>query len=275
MTAHSEHYTSPRPWPRRLLAAIGRITRENTANVLLFTSFGATVLLAAFRPGMWRGPAWIEFKRALHEVAVRSLATTVVTGILVGFALVSQAVYWLAVTGQTGLVGPIIVVLLVREFVPILVGLIVFGRSGTATLIELGEAQTGGWLRMFEIQGLDPLVLLVVPRAFGFALGAFCLGTILLASTLLSGYLVAHGLELIAYSIWDFSDLVLRAMRIEDFIIPPLKCVTFGFTVALACCATALGRRDETDALRRLVPRGFVRSALVILVINGLFDLVG
>ena len=274
MTARTEHYTPSRPWPRRALAAIGRGTRKNTANLLLFTSFGATVLLAAFRPGMWRGPAWIEFKRALHEVAVRSLATTVVTGILVGFALVSQAVYWLAVTGQTGLVGPVIVVLLVREFVPILVGLIVFGRSGTATLIELGEAQTGGWLRMFEIQGLDPLVLLVVPRAFGFALGAFCLGTVLLLSTLLSGYLVAHGLELIAYSIWDFSDLVLRAMRIEDFIIPPLKCVTFGFTVALACCATALGRRDETDALQRLVPRGFVRSALAILVVNGLFDLV-
>ena len=176
MIAHAERYVPSRPWPRRALAAIGRVTRQGTTSTLLFASLAATVLLVALRRGVWHGPVWIEFKRVLHGVAVRSLATTIATGFLVGFALVSQAVYWLAATGQTGLVGPVIVVLLVREFVPILVGLIVFGRSGTATLIELGEAQTGGWLRLFEIQGLDPLVLLVLPRAFGFAIGAFCLG---------------------------------------------------------------------------------------------------
>jgi len=44
---------------------------------------------------------------------------------------------------------------------------------------------------------------------------------------------------------------------------------------SLACCATGLGRRDESDELQRLVPRGFVRSALAILVVNSLFDLVG
>ena len=87
MIARTGRYVPSRPWPRRALAALGRGVLRSTGNVLLFTSFGATVVLAAFRPGVWRGPAWVEFKRALHEVAVRSLATTVVTGILVGFAL--------------------------------------------------------------------------------------------------------------------------------------------------------------------------------------------
>jgi phospholipid/cholesterol/gamma-HCH transport system permease protein len=114
----------------------------------------------------------------------------------------------------------------------------------------------------------------VLPRAFGFALGAFCVATVLLLSTLLTGYLMAHALGLVCYSIWDFADLVLRAMKVEDFIFPPLKCITIGFVVALACCATGLGRSDEADELQRLVPRGFVRSALAIFVVNGLFDLV-
>lgn len=274
MIARAQYRGSGLPWPRRVLAALGTVVIVSTHRLLLYLSLAATVLVIAMRRGSWHGPVWIEFKRVLHEVAVRSLPTTVATGLLVGFALVSQAVYWLAQTGTTGLVGPVIVVVLVREFVPILVGLIVFGRSGTATLIELGEAQTKGWLRLFEIQGLDPLVLLVLPRAFGFALGAFCLATVLLLTTLATGYLVAHGLGLVAYSIWDFSDLVLRAMTVGDFIFPPLKCITIGFLVALACCATGLGRRDESDELQRLVPRGFVRSALAILVVNSLFDLV-
>jgi phospholipid/cholesterol/gamma-HCH transport system permease protein len=67
---------------------------------------------------------------------------------------------------------------------------------------------------------------------------------------------------------------VLRATKVGDFIFPPLKCITIGFLVALACCATGLARRDESDELKLLVPRGFVRSALAILVVNSLFDLV-
>jgi phospholipid/cholesterol/gamma-HCH transport system permease protein len=126
---------------------------------------------------------------------------------------------------------------------------------------------------LFEIQGLDPLMMLVVPRAFAFALSAFCLATVLLLTTLATGYLAAHALGLVSYSVWDFIDLVLRAMRVNDFIFPPLKCITIGFVVALSCCATGLGRRDEADELQRLVPRGFVRSALAIFVVNILFDL--
>jgi phospholipid/cholesterol/gamma-HCH transport system permease protein len=274
MTDRAEQRSAFLPWLRRVMAVLGAATIVGTHRLLLYMSLAATVMIVAMRRSTWHGPVRVEFRRVLSEVAVRSLPTTVATGMLIGFALVSQAVYWLAQTGTPGLVGPVIVILLIREFVPILVGLIVFGRSGTTTLIELGEAQTRGWLRLFEIQGLDPLALLVVPRAFGFALGAFCLATVLLLSTLLTGYLVAHGLGLVAYSIWDFADLVLRALKAQDFIIPPLKCIVIGFAVALACCATGLARRDEADALQRLVPRGFVRSALAILLVNSLFDLV-
>jgi phospholipid/cholesterol/gamma-HCH transport system permease protein len=262
------------PWPRRALGGLGRATIVSAHRLLIFLSLTATVLVVVFRRGTWRPPVRLEFWRMLNEVTVRSLPTTAATGLLIGFALVSQAVYWLAQTGTTGVIGPVIVVLLVREFTPILVGLILFGRSGTATLIELGEARTRGWLRLLEIQGLDPLQLLVIPRAFAFAIGGFCLATVLLLITLGTGYLVAHALGLVSYSSWDFFDLVLRAMKVNDFIFPPLKCVTIGFVVGLVCCTTGLGRRDEADELQRLVPRGFVRSALAIFVVNSLFDLV-
>jgi phospholipid/cholesterol/gamma-HCH transport system permease protein len=261
-------------WPRRSIAALGAATISGMHGLLSTLSLGATVIVVTLRRGTWRGPVRLEFRHALHQATVRSLATTIVTGVLIGFALVSQAVYWLAQTGTTGVIGPVIVVLLVREFAPILVGLIIFGRSGTTALIELGEARSRGWLRLFEIQGLDPVALLIAPRAFAFAIGAFCLGTVLLVSTLSTGYLIAHALGLIAYSVWDFGDLVLRALGVGDFIFPPLKCITIGFVVALACCATGLERRDESDALQRLVPRGFVRAALAIFAVNGLLDLV-
>jgi ABC-type transport system involved in resistance to organic solvents, permease component len=271
MSQASQH-TSP-PWQRRLLASLGRTTFLGIHHLLIYLSLSVTVLVVAFKRGTWNRPVRGEFRRILRGVTVEALPTTAVTGLLIGFALVSQAVYWLAQTGTTGVIGPVIVVLLVREFVPILIGLLLFGRSGTAALVELGEAQTHGLLRSFEVQGLNPLQLLIIPRAFAFAVGAFCLATVLLVTTLAAGYLVAYGMGLVSYSVWDFIDLVLRALQANDFIFPPLKCMTIGFVVALACCGTGLGRR-ETDELQRLVPRGFIRSALAIFVVNSLIDLV-
>jgi phospholipid/cholesterol/gamma-HCH transport system permease protein len=260
---------------RRAVGAIGSATISSANEALLSAGLALSVVLAALQRSAWRGPVWSEHMRMLHEVTVRSLATTIAAGVLVGFALVSQAVYWLAATGTTGLVGPVIVVLLVREFTPILVGLILFGRAGTATLVELHDAKTRGWQRLIEMQGVDPLVILVLPRAFSFAVGAFCLATILLLTTLVTGYLVAHGLGLIAYSIWDFAALVIRALTLQDFIFPPIKCVLMGFLVALSCCATGLGRQGaRRDDLGRIVPLGFVRSAMAILLVNTIVDLV-
>jgi len=274
MIAGAQGWLTPLSWLRRAVGALGSATIRSVNEMLLSASLAATVLVVAARRSTWSGAVWTEQKRVLHETTVRSLATTIATGVLVGFALVSQAVYWLAATGTSGLVGPVIVVLLIHEFTPILVGLIIFGRSGTATLIELSEGRNDGWQRMIELQGLDPLVMLVLPRAFGFALGAFCLATVLLLTTLTTGYLLAHALGLVSYSIWDFGASVTRAMTVQDFIFPPLKCFGIGFVVALACCATALGRGTGQGDLHRIVPLGFVRSALAILLVNTVIDVV-
>ena len=45
--------------------------------------------------------------------------------------------------------------------------------------------------------------------------------------------------------------------------------------VALVCCADRARARRRSYELQHLVQRGFVRSALAILVVNAVFDLVG
>ena len=97
----------------------------------------------------------------------------------------------------------------------------------------------------------------------------------LLVSTLVSGYLAGSALGLIAVPIWQFGQNVLLAMDIGDFVVPPVKCLVIGMAVALVCCAAALARANESYELQRLVQRGFVRSALAILVVNSALDLVG
>jgi len=262
-------------WLGQRLAAVGSATRRGLTTLVEFAAFTATVVALGSRRDSWRLPVRATFRHALHALVVRSVGTTLATGVLLGFALATQAVYWLEAAGQTGLIGRIIVLTLVREITPVVVGLIIFGRVGTSILIDLAEARPKGWLQKMERLGMDPVALLVMPRVFGSAVGAFCLAVILIFSTLASGYLMARTLGIIAYSIWDFSETVLRATNVLDFVVPPAKCLVIGFAVTLVCCATGLARRDENQELQRVVRSGFVRSALAILLVNGLFDLIG
>jgi phospholipid/cholesterol/gamma-HCH transport system permease protein len=257
----------------RLLEATGAETVRWVHVLLVFTAFCATAAIAALRRDSWRHPVRLTLYTAIDRVAVQCAITTLGTGVLLGFVLVTEVVFWLQTAGQVQLVGIVVVRVLVREITPIVVGLIIFGRAGTQLLVELGDARPKGWLRQLERWGIDPITLLVMPRMVGFAIGAFCLAVMLLISTLVTGYLVASLLGLISVSIWQFSQNVVFATTAGDFILPPVKCLTIGAGVALVCCATAVARGSEAEELQRVVQRGFVRSALTILIVNGVFDL--
>lgn len=264
---------SPGRWFGALLAATGAATVRRIDFMLVFAAFCATAVAAVLRRGSWRRPVRVAFVDALDRVAVQSATTALITGLLLGFLLVTQVVYWLQTAGQAQLVGSIVVRVLMREIAPIVVGLIIFGRVGTRVLLDLGEARPKGWLRLLEREGVDPMALLVMPRMIGFAIGSFCLCTMLLVSTLVAGYLVGSVLGLVTVPIWRFGQNVLFAMEIGDFIVPPAKCLVIGAAVALVCSATALARIDERYELQQLVPRGFMRTALAILLVNAIFDL--
>lgn len=66
--------------------------------------------------------------------------------------VVSQAAYWLGYAGMAQMTGSILVSVLVREIAPILVGIILMGRSGMLSLTEIGMMVLGG-----EVRGCRPV----------------------------------------------------------------------------------------------------------------------
>ena len=168
-------------WVRRALALIGRTAHTHARFVLFLASLSVGVIHDAMRPAAWRRTVRSEFRRALRQAVGGGLSTALVTAALIGLIMVSQALYWLGEAGQRELIGPVLVIVLVREVTPLLVGVIVLGRSGVVVVSEIGELQIGGQVRTLAAQGLDPFPLLVLPR--GFVRGVVA---ILLASVVLS-----------------------------------------------------------------------------------------
>jgi phospholipid/cholesterol/gamma-HCH transport system permease protein len=227
----------------RVLAAIGRAARAWSAFLLRLAALAAGVAGVAPRPSVWRRTVRTQFRRSLIQALGGGLASTVFTAALVGLAMVSQAIYWLGSAGQEGLIGPILVTVLVRELTPVLVGLILLGRSGTVAITELGGLGETGGERAMLAQGLDTFEMLVLPRATALATASFTLGVVFVVVALLTGFVAGSLLGALEASVFDFFDQVLRAMHTRDFAIFPVKML-----IRAAGCRHVLSHRPFCSA---------------------------
>ncbi len=250
---------------RRALAAIGRGARGSTRFPLILAAASWGVLREASRWGAWRRTTRYQFILTMRQAAGGGLATTLVTASLLGIGMVYEALYWLGVAGQTQLAGTVLVTVLLRELTPLLVGIILLGRSGMLTVAQLGTMQTGGQTRAMIAQGIDPFLLLVMPRTLAFALGSFTLGILFGATALVFGFIVSNAISSQHENLWSFLDRVIAAMSPRDDLLVPAKLLVIGYLVGLSCCLTGLGAAPD-DQLSNLLPRGFVRGIVVILL---------
>lgn len=259
-------------WLRFSLAWLGRSTRRRLHFALTLASLSGGVILEAFRWHAWRRPVRAEFWRSLRIALAGGLIATTFVAALIGIGMVFQALYWLHVAGQEDIAGTILVTVLLREVTPILIGIILLGRSGTVILSELGHLQMSGHSRAIRALGIDPFLLLVMPRGIAGALAGYTLGIVFLLVALVVGFVTASLLGALSGSLWSFLDSILRATAPIDFVIFPVKMLTIGLTVATTTALTALTIR-EGDSIGRLIARGFMRGMLVIMVTSGLLSL--
>jgi phospholipid/cholesterol/gamma-HCH transport system permease protein len=207
------------------------------------------------------------FRDTLTRVVGGSLGTIAVTAVIAGLGLVFEALYWLRTAGQQDAIGRILVIVLIRELTPLLVGIILLGRGGTAVVADLGMLTAEGEVAVLRAEGIDIFQFLVLPRAIAFALASFTLGVVFVLVALISGFVTGSLAAVVNVSIFGFFDNVLRATTAADLAVFPAKLLLIGLMVALACCATGLGAR-ETDVPANLLPRGFTRGVTAVLAVS-------
>jgi phospholipid/cholesterol/gamma-HCH transport system permease protein len=267
--------TVQRAWvlPQRFLAALGRATRWQVRFTLLLGALSLGLFREVLQPHAWRRTVRTEFGRLLRQYLGGGLATVLVTAALVGVALVNQTLYWLIQAGQEKLIGSMLVNGLVRGIGPVLVGLILLGRSGMPMVAQLVGARAGGQVHAMEAQGLDPFLLLVLPRAFALAIASFTLTVIFIAVALLTGFVADTLLQSSTVTFGSFLREMEKALVLADFVVFPIKASGIGHLIALTAGITALeGDRNATTA--HLLPQAFVRGILVIITFNVALTLV-
>lgn len=230
-------------------------------------SIAASLALAP-RPLTWRRPVRDEFWRFARIAGPGSLAAMALAAALVGVGLVSQATVWLGQVAQVETVRRTIGVLLIREVTPVVVGLVSLGRAGLLNLDELGTMRTNGTIRALEAQGLDPFLVLVLPRVLALGLCILAHAVVFLVVAVLVGYAFSVLLGVGARrGLFDVTSYTLLILGQVGFLVLPVKTLLIGFAIAGVTSVTAL-YSPRADTETALLSTGFFRALLAIFVIS-------
>jgi phospholipid/cholesterol/gamma-HCH transport system permease protein len=259
-----------RPNPvREALAAIGRWAISLVRPFIELSGLATAVLWQSCRPLNWRRTLVKEFLRQCYLIGIGSLSFILLSGLLIGLAMVVQFLYWLGLAGQRDLVGQVIVLILVREIAPLMVALILVGRSGSVNMVELGHVRATAQLRMLDAQGIDPFLFFILPRALAMAVSMFSLTVMFILTALATGYFVGDLLNPSDRNPIEFLNMILVEMGAGEYAIIALKPLITGLLVSLITCTTGLSAGERAGQVAEVLPVGFVKSVLAVFLVSG------
>ncbi|MCA3425311.1 MAG: ABC transporter permease [Roseomonas sp.] len=232
-------------------------------------AFAGEALVAAFRvifrPRMFRGA---EFLRHLDEIGLRAFPLTLLLGFLIGLILAYQSSIPLKRFGAEIFVPNLVGISLLRELGPLLAGVVLAGRTGSAFAAELGTMTVNEEVNALRIMGIDPMVMLVLPRILAGIL-------VMPVLTLVMNLAGLTGMTVVMQSLgfpWSaVSNQLQQWLALGDLMGGLFKSCCFGLVIAAIGCRAGLsagfGPRAVGDAATAAVVGGIV----AIVAMDGVF----
>lgn len=249
----------------------GALAKARTT-VRLFALLWSVLVLAtrkAARPRTTRN----VFSRQILFTGVEALKFVSLVAIITGLSVVIQAQIWLGKTGQSQMLGTILVIVIVRELAPLLVNFIIIGRSGTAIATELGNMKVLGEIHLLECQGIDPLLYLVIPRALAMALCVFCLTIWFIVVSFGGGYLygILAGVGAGAPNMFIMN--IFKAVHLPDVFSLLAKTFLPGLITAIICATEGISVSGAITEVPQAATRAVVRSIAALFILSAIVSI--
>lgn len=221
------------------------------------------VVVAPFR-GRWFHAR--EVFRQLVIVASRALPMVALTAFSVGFTLAMQSASELRKLGGEMFVPDLVSVSLLRELGPVLIAVIVIGRSGSAFTAELGTMKVSEEVEALEVMAINPIRFLVVPRVLALVVALPLLTVLGNCVGIAGGWTVCRlflGMSTEAFILHG-----VRAADSWDLYSGLVKSVVFAWIVGTVACKAGLGVEGGAAGVGRATTHSVVTGLLAMLVAN-------
>lgn len=202
----------------------------------------------------------------LYAIGVKSVPVVLITALFTGMVLALQASLTLEVKlkGVTQFIGRTVALPFIRELGPVLTGLIVTGRIGSAIAAEIGTMAVTEQLDALKTLGTNPLRYLGVPRLIA-CLVMLPLLTVMADLVGLCGGFVVARLELGMPAARYFSDIP-QMLVLGDLWNGLGKTFFFGGIIALVACYQGFQTTGGAEGVGKSTTNAVVQASILILI---------
>lgn len=244
------------------LEYIGTMAEQLIASTgLIVMMLVKTVMYAFVPPYKFRN----LFKQ-MEFVGVQSLFVVILTGSFTGMVLALQSYNALSRFGAESLVGPTVALSMARELGPVLTGLMVTGRAGSAMATELGTMRVTEQIDALYTMAVNPIKYLVVPRMLAGVLMFPVLTIITDFVGVIGGYFV--GVRILEINAGVFIGRTIDFVQVSDITYGLYKAAFFGLITTLTACYNGYNATGGAEGVGRAATSSVVMGSVLILIFD-------
>jgi len=211
---------------------------------------------------------WRSLFRSLELDGFNALPITGLLSFLIGVVISYQGAEQLRKFGTNIFVVDLVGISLLREISPLIVAILIAGRSGSAYAAQIGTMKVTEELDAVQTLGLSPVQLLVLPRVLALMLALPLLTVYADGLGVFGGMLIASNLLNVSFS--EFVSRFEEAVALRHFLIGIGKAPFFAMIIALVGCYQGFQIRGGVDDVGRHTTTSVVQSIFLVIVFDAL-----
>jgi phospholipid/cholesterol/gamma-HCH transport system permease protein len=225
----------------------------------------ATLLAVRAARGIFKRPRYIsETIHQMDVIGVGSLTIILLTGFFTGGVLALQTYPTLKFYGAQEKTGELVAISLVRELGPVLSGLMIAGRVGSAIAAELGSMVVSQQIDAMRALGTDPIRKLVAPRLIALVIMLPLLTVVADLVGIGGGWMVASWLYGIASG--TYFTAVWNGISADDIIGGLIKAFSFALIIGTLACRQGLRTEGGTVGVGQSTTSSVVTTSIFVIV---------
>jgi phospholipid/cholesterol/gamma-HCH transport system permease protein len=246
--------------PTNLLGGLGRRVVEGVGGLGRFVVFsGRAAVAIGRRPS--RPHAIIE---QLHFFGNRSISIAVLTASFTGMVLALQGHDTLQRFGSESQVGPLVALSLLRELAPVLAGIVIAARAGSATAATLGNMRMTEQIDAIEVMAIDSRQYLVSTRLVAAMIAVPIITALFSLAGIVAALLLAT--QVLGQETGVFWGGVERSVEWADISLGLEKSLVFAVLIATISCYRGYHATGGATGVGRATTRAVVETTSCILV---------
>ncbi len=201
----------------------------------------------------------------MASLGVNSVAIALLTTTTSGAVLALYFAPFLQQYGAEGFTGAVVALAIARELGPVLTGVVVAARAGSAIAAELGTMKVTEQIDALRALAVSPTQYLVVPRVLAAVIMVPLVCALADAGGIIGGSLMSQSQGVRPFVYWNSMK---QFLDLSDFTRGIFKTLVFGLIIVLVGCHQGLATRGGATEVGKATTNAVVLSIILIYLAN-------